>query len=100
MPTRLDPMALNDHSDCRSDSRVLRILSSVEASFRQVCDQLTGCLARFGGYADRYSAALAKARAGQRAWVDAPGQDSCHTVWIQFHEDLLATLGLERGSDN
>jgi hypothetical protein len=32
--------------------------------------------------------------------ADAPGQDSCHTVWIQFHEDLLATLGLERGCDN
>ncbi|MGP7997237.1 MAG: DNA-binding protein [Streptosporangiaceae bacterium] len=25
--------------------------------------------------------------------------DSCHTVWIQFHEDLLATLGIPRGSD-
>jgi hypothetical protein len=58
MPTRLDPMALNDHSDWRSDSRVLRILSSVEASFRPVCDQLTGCLARFDGYAETCRAAL------------------------------------------
>jgi len=24
--------------------------------------------------------------------------DSCHTVWMELHEDLLATLGLERGS--
>jgi hypothetical protein len=22
-----------------------------------------------------------------------------HAVWIQFHEDLLATLGIPRGSD-
>jgi hypothetical protein len=99
-PTRADPMAINDHTDWRWDERALRALGSLDTSFRRLCDQLTGCLARFGGYADRYSAALAKARAGQRAWVDAPGQDSCHTVWIQFHEDLLATLGLERGSDN
>jgi hypothetical protein len=99
-PTRDDPLACNDHTDWRWDERVLRALGSLDASFRRLCDQLTGCLARFGGYADRYSAALAKTRAGQRAWVDAPGQDSCHTVWIQFHEDLLATLGLERGSDN
>lgn len=28
------------------------------------------------------------------------GQDSCHIVWIQFHEDLLATLSPERGCDN
>ena len=26
-------------------------------------------------------------------------RDSCHTVWIQFHEDLLATLGIPRGTD-
>ena len=31
--------------------------------------------------------------------VDAPDRDSCHLVWIQFHEDLLATLGIPRGSD-
>lgn len=37
--------------------------------------------------------------AGQRRWVDAPELDSCHTVWIQFHEDLLATLGIPRGSE-
>jgi hypothetical protein len=99
-PARADPMAGNDHTDWRWDERVLRALGSLDASFRGLCDRLTGGLARFGGYADRYSAALAKATAGQRAWVDAPGQDSCHTVWIQFHEDLLATLGLERGSGN
>lgn len=55
--------------------------------------------ARFGGYADRYSSALAKVDRGQRAWVDAHDRDSCHILWIQFHEDLLATLGIPRGSD-
>lgn len=29
----------------------------------------------------------------------APDRDSCHLVWIQFHEDLLATLGIPRGTD-
>jgi hypothetical protein len=47
-----------------------------------------------------YSWALSKAETGQRAWVDAFDRDSCHMVWIQFHEDLLATLGIPRGSDN
>jgi len=32
-----------------------------------------------------------------RRWVDAIGIDSCHTVWFQLHEDLLATLGIPRG---
>ena len=26
--------------------------------------------------------------------------DSCHIVWMRFHEDLLATLGLPRGPDS
>lgn len=98
-PTRADPIALNDHADWRWDDRVLRRLAALNESFGQLCDQLTVCLARFGGYAEHFSAALRQAEAGQRAWVDAPDRDSCHLVWMQFHEDLLATLGLPRGLD-
>ncbi len=98
-PTRADPMALNDHADWRWEERVLRTLASIDGSFRHLCDQLAGCLARFGGYADRYSSALGQVETGQLAWVDAPDRDSCHLLWIQFHEDLLATLGIPRGSD-
>ncbi len=98
-PTRLDPMAFNDHSDWGWDERVLRTLGSVAASFRLLCAQLTEGLARFGGYAERYSSALGQVDQGHRAWVDAPDRDSCHILWIQFHEDLLATLGIPRGSD-
>ncbi|MFC7550282.1 transcriptional regulator [Plantactinospora sp. GCM10030261] len=98
-PTRLDPMAFNDHTDWRWDERVLKTLTSVEASFRQLCAGLADRLARFDGYADRYSTALRKVNMGQRAWVDAHDRDSCHILWIQFHEDLLATLGIPRGSD-
>jgi hypothetical protein len=98
-PTRAEPMAFNDHTDWAWDERVLRTLASLDLAFRQSCGRLAECLQRFDGYADRYSAALAKVEAGHRHWVDAPELDSCHTVWIQFHEDLLATLGIPRGSD-
>ncbi|MFD0690116.1 transcriptional regulator [Actinomadura fibrosa] len=98
-PTRLDPMAFNDHTDWRWDERVLRTLASVGTSFADLCGRLTACLARFDGYAERYAEALRKAEAGQRSWVDGHDRDSCHLLWIQFHEDLLATLGIPRGSD-
>ncbi|MGI8448915.1 MAG: transcriptional regulator [Streptosporangiaceae bacterium] len=98
-PAHLDPMAFNDHADWGWDERVLRTLASVATSFRFLCAQLTDSLARFGGYADRYSSALGRVDQGDRAWVDAPDRDSCHILWIQFHEDLLATLGIPRGSD-
>ena len=98
-PTQLDPMAFNDHCDWRWDDRVLRTLASVATSFRLLCAQLSACLARFGGYAGLYASALGQVERGHRAWVDAPDRDSCHILWIQFHEDLLATLGIPRGSD-
>jgi hypothetical protein len=98
-PTRTDAMALNDHRDWAWDEGVLRTLSALDAALRQVCSPLAARLQRFDGYADRYSAALARVDSGERRWVDAPGVDSCHTVWIQLHEDLLATLGIPRGSD-
>jgi hypothetical protein len=98
-PTRLDSMAFNDHTDWPWDEQVLRTLTTVGRAFDQLCDELTQHLQRFDGYATRYRAALVKVDAGERRWVDSPEVDSCHTVWIQFHEDLLATLGLSRGSD-
>jgi hypothetical protein len=98
-PTRLDPLAANDHTDWRWDERVLRTLASLGTSFQALCGQLTERLARFDGYAQRYATALRRVDTGRRAWVDAPDRESCHTVWMQFHEDLLATLGIPRGAD-
>lgn len=104
LATELDRAGARDtvtsvHTDRTWDERVLRTLASLDRVLRQSCNELTNHLQRFDGYADRYSSALAKVDAGQRRWVDAPDFDSCHTVWIQFHEDLLATLGIPRGSD-
>jgi hypothetical protein len=98
-PAPGDPLTFNDHRDWRWDERVLTTLGFIDAAFRELCGTLSARLARFGAYPDLYSAALAKVNAGQRAWVDEPDRDSCHLVWIQFHEDLLATLGIARGSD-
>jgi hypothetical protein len=97
-PDGVDPMAANDHSDREWDERVLRTLAALDESFRLLCDRLAAGLPRFGGYAERFSAALERARS-EPAWIDGPDRDSCHLVWIQFHEDLLATLGLPRGTD-
>ena len=36
------------------------------------------------------------ANASEGPAVDSESIDSCHTVWMELHEDLLATLGLKR----
>jgi hypothetical protein len=97
-PTSWDAMAANDHSDWRWDEQVLGTLAGLSRRLRPIEERLTGSLARFGGYADRFAAALARVDQGERKWVDEPRIDSCHTVWFELHEDLLATLGLARGA--
>jgi len=97
-PERADPLAANDHTDWRWDERVLDDLRRLDRQVRPVGQQLAAALDRFSGYPERYSAALDKVDRGQHAWVDQPRIDSCHTVWMELHEDLLATLGLERGA--
>jgi hypothetical protein len=93
------PMAANDHGDWPWDERVLHSLAGLSRSLGPVGDRLSGALDRFGGYPERFAAALERVDHGERRWVDEPGVDSCHTVWFQLHEDLLSTLGLDRGAD-
>ena len=95
-PSRTDPLAANDHSDPVWDQRVLDVLSSLSEDLRAICWTLGNRLTRFRGYDERFVAALNRVRRGDREWVNRPKVDSCHTVWMQLHEDLLATLGLER----
>lgn len=56
-------------------------------------------LDRFSVHSPRHRFALDRVQSGERAWLDAPGRASCHLAWISFHEDLLATLGIQRGTE-
>ncbi|MER7343872.1 transcriptional regulator [Streptomyces aurantiacus] len=92
-------LASNDHSDPEWDARVLGELTLIGGELRALVDDLTGALARFGGYDERFSAALGRARGGEGQWVAGVGIASCHAVWMELHEDLLSTLGLARGAE-
>jgi hypothetical protein len=98
-PSRWDPLERNDHTDLRWDAAVLDDLEAADRGLAGACARLTAVLTRFGGHAEAHHAALERVRRGEGAWLDAPDRASCQLVWIQFHEDLLATLGIPRGSD-
>lgn len=98
-PTRWDRFNANDHDDPVWDAKVLVELEAVDAALAELSGVLTGVLTRFDGYAHRHHQALARVRHGRHEWLDAPDRASVQLVWIQFHEDLLATLGIPRGSD-
>lgn len=97
-PTPWDRMAANDHDDWAWDDRVLADLAGLGRRLEPVGASLAGALDRFAGYTERFAAALAEVDEGNRRYVDEPRIDSCHTVWFELHEDLLGTLGLDRGA--
>lgn len=91
---------MNGHLDDRVDAAVLRELTSLAWGIDKLSGRLVGVLDRFAIHAPRYRTALEHLLAGDHAWLDAPDRASCHLVWISLHEDLLATLGIERGTDD
>lgn len=46
---------------------------------------------------ERFEASLRRVDEGDLSGVDKPREDSCHTVWMELHEDLIASLGESRG---
>ncbi|MEV4567745.1 transcriptional regulator [Nonomuraea sp. NPDC049419] len=98
-PAPGDRLAPNDHTDPAWDARVLGELAALSDALTPLSDRLGRVLSRLRGYDTRFAAALARARAGEAAWVDGSEVDSCHRVWFQLHEDLIATLGIDRRTE-
>ena len=98
-PSSSDPLARNRHDDPDWDARVIDDLTRVGDDLAQLEPRLTATLSRFAGYHARFTGALTRGRNGDPSWVARVREDSCHTVWMELHEDLMATLGLRRGLD-
>jgi hypothetical protein len=90
---------LNDHADEAYDATVIDRLQGVDEKVQPVTDDLGEALERFGDYGSRFGIALAKVKNGERDWFAKPMIDSYHTIWFELHEDLLATLGIERSKE-
>jgi hypothetical protein len=97
-PAAGNRLAPNDHTDPAWDGAVLDELGALGTAVGPLVARLGAVLDRFGGYGERFSAALSRARGGYGAWVDGTNVDSCHRVWFELHEDLVATLGIDRGA--
>ena len=70
-------------------------LAEPAAELAALEDHLTQHLQRFSGYHHRFTEALTAAPEDP-AWITGTSRDSCHQVWFELHEDLIATLGLTR----
>ncbi len=93
------PPELNRHDDLGYDAEVIARLAKVDGAVQPICAGLADGLARFAAYGRRLAAARRRVESGEHDWMTKPMIDSYHSVWFELHEDLLATLGIERGSE-
>lgn len=95
----IDANVLNDHTDEAYDQAVIADLARLDEGIQPICAVLVDVLDRFGIYKPRFDSSLAKVQSGEHDWFTAPIKESYHTVWFELHEDLLATLGIDRASE-
>jgi hypothetical protein len=95
-PEEDDRLVPNTHTDREWDARVLAELGAVDDELGPLVAPLAAALTRFEGYDNRFSVALGRAKSGQGEWVAGTGIGSCHVVWMELHEDLISTLGIQR----
>ncbi len=90
---------VNDHADAAYDAGVVEQLGTLHAQVDPICADLGATLDRYAGYGPRLTFALEQVRTGHADWFTKPMIASYHTVWFEMHEDLLCTLGIERGAE-
>ncbi len=87
----------NDHSDAEFDAEVIGRLASVHREMADHLETVSQALPRYGRYRIRLTDALARVREGDNAAFARPMYDSYHDIWMELHQDLLLSLGRERG---
>lgn len=90
---------VNDHDDDDYDRAIVAELEQIDASVQPLCRRLGEHLERFESYGPRFTRALGSVERGRSDWFAKPGIDSYHSVWFELHEDLMSTLGVQRGED-
>ena len=89
----------NDHSDAGYDRGVVERLAAVHRRAQLVLADLGTALLRYCAYGPRLQGALDRVVAGDADWFTRPLIDSYHSVWFELHQDMLDTLGIERGTE-
>ena len=87
----------NDHADEAYDAAIVDRLEVLHETVVPSVAALAEALARFGPYSARLTSACGRVREGDRSAIARPLSGSYHDVWMELHQDLLLTLGRERG---
>ena len=86
-------------TDSRTPEQLSVLAADVAAlheDFRPIVSEMSGYFRRLSTYPVRFERALAELRAGDASMLASPMKDSYHTVWFEYHEELIALSGRDR----
>jgi hypothetical protein len=91
--------APNDHQDAAYDKKILTRLGKLDAQAQKVVSDFGVVAERFAGYAPRLAECRAAIEAGEQKMFTGVMCGSYHDVWMELHEDLILTQGINRSAE-
>ncbi|MDA0352951.1 MAG: pyruvate, phosphate dikinase [Chloroflexi bacterium] len=86
------------HSD-EQWAQLVAEVAAIDLGLTPLAAEVSAQITRLRGYAPRFKAALEALRAGDASMLASPLKDSYHTVWFEFHEELIGASGRDRATE-
>lgn len=74
-------------------------MDTLHRDFLPLVERTSSEIPRLSPYTVRFEAAVQAMRDGDTTMLAAPIKDSYHTVWFEFHEELITLTGRDRGTE-
>lgn len=89
----------NDHSDSVYDRQVIDRLLTIDERVQPIVHTMGGLLERLTPYGPRLKHAAERVDLGEHNLFTGVMCGSYHDVWMELHEDLILTLGIDRAKE-
>jgi hypothetical protein len=89
----------NDHSDVDRDRQVVARLVALDLEARAVVREMSGAVPRLAPYERRLEASCQRVVGGETTMFTGVMCGSYHDVWMELHEDLILTQGIDRAAE-
>jgi len=89
---------MDGHSD-EQWAALVNDVTAIDGGLAPVLQATATHVARLGSYAGRFKQALSAMRGGDTSMLASPMKDSYHTVWFEYHEELITAGGRDRAAE-
>ncbi|MEN9505250.1 MAG: hypothetical protein RI958_1176 [Actinomycetota bacterium] len=90
---------VNDHTDVDYDRQVIERLVGLDAAATPIVAEMGEVLHRLAPYSPRLASTCQKVVSGETNMFTGVMCGSYHDVWMELHEDLILTQGIDRSAE-